>query len=139
MGVNLAERNPLDKIGVIVVEDEALIRNELVEAFPHYGFYAFGAEDAQAALKILAEQAERIRAAFTDVHLPSPMNGLMLGHHIRKTWPWISVLVTSGYGTPEPSHMPAGSRFVLKPYKVSRIAELIKDMVGAAPGDDSHR
>jgi hypothetical protein len=67
------------------------------------------------------------------------MNGLMLGHHIRKTWPWMSVLITSGYGTPDPSHMPEGSRFVLKPYKVSRIAALIKDMVGPSAGDDSDR
>ena len=126
----MAERDAFGKIGVIVVEDEALIRNELVEAFPHYGFHAVGAEDAPAALKVLEGEAPRIQVVFTDVHLPSPMNGLILGHHIRKTWPWISVLITSGYGTPDPSHMPEGSRFVLKPYKVSKIADLIKDMVG---------
>ena len=133
----MAERGAIDKIGVIVVEDEALIRNELVEAFPHYGFYAFGAEDAPAALKILETEARNVRVVFTDVHLPSPMNGLALGYHIRKTWPGISLLITSGYGTPEPSHMPEGSRFVLKPYKISRIAELINDMVRPLPGDDA--
>ena len=126
----MAERDAFGKIGVIVVEDEALIRNELVEAFAHYGFHAVGAEDGPAALKALEGEAPRIQVVFTDVHLPSPMNGLILGHHIRKTWPWISVLITSGYGTPDPSHMPQGSRFVLKPYKVSKIADLIKDMVG---------
>jgi DNA-binding NtrC family response regulator len=126
----VAERDAFGKIGVIVVEDEALIRNELVEAFAHYGFHAVGAEDGPAALKALEGEAPRIQVVFTDVHLPSPMNGLILGHHIRKTWPWISVLITSGYGTPDPSHMPQGSRFVLKPYKVSKIADLIKDMVG---------
>ena len=126
----MAERDAFGKIGVIVVEDEALIRNELVEAFAHYEFHAVGAEDGPAALKALEGEAPRIQVVFTDVHLPSPMNGLILGHHIRKTWPWISVLITSGYGTPDPLHMPQGSRFVLKPYKVSKIADLIKDMVG---------
>jgi DNA-binding NtrC family response regulator len=139
MGVNLAEPDAFDKIGVIVVEDEALIRNELVEAFPHYGFHVFGAEDAPTALKILEKEARHIRIVFTDVHLPSPMNGLMLGHHIRGTWPWISVLITSGYGTPDPSHIPEGSRFVLKPYKISRIAELIKDIVGPPRGGGGDR
>ena len=135
----MAEQNALDKIGVIVVEDEALIRNELVEAFPYYGFHAFCAEDAPAALKILEAEADNIRLVFTDVHLPGPMTGLALGHHIRKTWPRILLLITSGYGTPDPSQMPQGSRFVLKPYKISKIAALIKEMVGAAAGDDSDR
>lgn len=132
----MAERDAFDKIGVILVEDEAMIRNELVEAFPHYGFHGFGAEDAAAALKILETEAENVRLVFTDVHLPGPMTGLALGHHIRRTWPWISVLITSGYGTPDPSHMPEGSRFVLKPYKISKIAEVFKDMVRQSPSDD---
>lgn len=135
----MAEHDAFDKIGIIVVEDEALIRNELVEAFPHYGFHAFGAQDALAALKILEAEAPNVRFVFTDVHLPSPMNGLALGHHIRRTWPWISLLITSGYGTPDPSHMPPGSRFVLKPYKISKIAELIKDMGRRSAGDDGDR
>jgi len=139
MGVDLAERDAFDKIGVVVVEDEALIRNELVEAFPHYGFHAFGAEDAPSALKILEAEAAAVRVVFTDVHLPSPMNGLALGRHISKTWPWISLLITSGYGTPDPSHMPERSRFVLKPYKISKIAELIKDMIRLSPGKDGDR
>src|SRR6185437_337994 len=133
MGGSLAEQSAFDKIGLIVVEDEALIRNELVEAFPRYGFHSFGAEDAPAALKILETEACRIRLIFTDVHLSSSMNGLALGRHIRQSWPWISLLITSGYGTPDPSHMPAGSRFVLKPYKISKVAELIKDMVRLTP------
>ncbi len=137
----MAERDAFDRIGVVVVEDEAMICTELIEAFPHYGFHAFGAEDAPAALKVTSgEEAQRIQVVFTDVHLPGPMNGLALeAHHIRKSWPPISLLVTSGYGTPDPSHMPEGSRFVLKPYKIARIAELIKDMVGRPPGDDGSR
>jgi len=134
--VALAERDALDKIGVVLVEDEAMIRDELVEAFPQYGFHGFGAEDAAAALKILETEAENVRLVFTDVHLAGPMTGLALGDHIRRTWPWISVLITSGYGTPDPSHMPEGSRFVLKPYKISKIAEVMKEMVRPSQGDD---
>ena len=125
----MAERDAFDRIGVVVVEDEALIRGELVEAFSYYGFYVLGAQDATEALKILHEEAPRIQIVFTDVHLPGAMNGLLLGQHVRKTWPWISLLVTSGYGTPDSSQMPEGSRFVLKPYKIGRIAEQIKDML----------
>jgi DNA-binding NtrC family response regulator len=127
----VADLDAIAKIGVVVVEDEALIRDELVEALPYYGFSAFGAEDAATALRILQEEAQRIQIVFTDVHLPGPMNGLMLGSHIRKTWPRISMLVTSGYGTPDLSHMPEGSRFVLKPYKIAKIAEQIREMVRA--------
>ena len=126
----MTERDTFDRIGILVVEDEAMIRNELVEAFSYYGFYVLSAEDAAEALKILHEEAPRIHVVFTDVHLPGPMSGLLLGHHIRKTWPWVSLLVTSGYGTPDPSHMPQGSRFVLKPYKIGKIAEQIKDIAG---------
>jgi DNA-binding NtrC family response regulator len=135
----LAERDGFDKTGIVVVEDEAMIRTELVEAFPHYGFHAFGAEDGPAALKILEMEAPRVRVVFTDVHLPGPMTGLALGHHVRKTWPWISLLITSGYGTPDPLQTPGGSRFVLKPYKISEVAEVIKDMVRRSAGDGGDR
>ncbi len=127
----MTTQHAVDTINVVVVEDEALIRSELVEAFPFYGFHVFAAEDATEAVRILREEAPRIQLVFTDVHLPSPMNGLMLGHHIRQNWPWIAVLVTSGYGTPDAAHMPEGCRFVLKPYKISKIAEQIKELVQA--------
>ena len=67
-----------NKIGVVVVEDEALIRGELTEAFTYYGFDVFAAEDATEAMAILQAEAARIQFVFTDVHLPSPMNGLAL-------------------------------------------------------------
>ena len=135
----MAKRDVFDKVGVIVVEDEPMIRSELVEAFPDYGFRAFGAEDAAAALKILEAEAPGARVVFTDVDLPGPMTGLALGHHIRKTWPWISMLITSGYGTPDPSRMPDHSRFVHKPYTMGELVELIEDIVRSPPGNDGDR
>ena len=41
------------------------------------------------------------------------------------------MLITSGYGTPNVADMPEGSRFVMKPYKISRIADQIRESVQA--------
>ena len=61
-GVTVSDPDANDRIGIVVVEDEAMIRTELVQAFPHYGFRVLGAEDAAEALKILQDEARDPRA-----------------------------------------------------------------------------
>ncbi|HKB00243.1 MAG TPA: hypothetical protein VKD02_05720 [Methyloceanibacter sp.] len=48
---------------------------------------------------------------FTDIDMPGSMDGLSLAHVIRKRWPPIELIVTSGV-----NDMPERARFFSKPY-----------------------
>jgi DNA-binding NtrC family response regulator len=125
----MVDQQKKEGIVVLVVEDETLLRSELIDAFPYFNFEVIAAEDADEGLAILHAQSSRIQALFTDVHLPSAMNGLALARYVHDHWPDIAVLITSGYGTPDAGEMPDDSHFVLKPYRIGKIAAQIKELV----------
>lgn len=121
-----------ESIVVIVVEDEAIIRKVIAEAFVGEGFDVLSAIHAQDAIAILEFEATRVHVLFTDIHMPGDMDGIMLAHHARLHWPWISLLITSGRGYPKTAQMPDGARFISKPYEVDHVVRHIREMAKPA-------
>jgi DNA-binding NtrC family response regulator len=119
-------------VGVILVEDEPLIRMIAESALCDCGFLVFVATDAYEALRILETEAIHIQVLFTDVNMPGAMNGVTLAHYVRRHWPWISELITSGRGSSANTAMPEGSRFIAKPYDLDRVVSQIRNMAEAA-------
>ena len=116
---------------VLVVEDEALIRLSVVDALADAGLSVLEAENATEALALLRTHATDIRALFTDIHMPGPMNGLDLVHLARRHWPWIAVLVASGQARLGPDDLPPGARFLPKPYNEERVIAHIRQAAHA--------
>ena len=70
---------------------------------------------ADEALPILEGRSD-IAVVFTDIHMPGRLDGRALAFEVKRRWPGIGLLVTSGdLGTREP-RLPDGSRFLAKPY-----------------------
>ena len=119
-------------IAVIIVEDESLLRMLAVLAFGEAGFDVIEAANAHEAIDILQHKADELHVLFTDVHMPGELTGVHLANHVRDRWPWISVLVTSGRPQPMSHELPAGARFVPKPYDLTEVAGHIKELAQAA-------
>ena len=102
-------------IHVLVVEDDFLSRLHPVTLVQDAGFTAIQASNAGEAIAIL-ERRKDIRIVFTDIDMPGSMDGLRLAHAIRKRWPPIELIVTSGYFNPREADMPERARFFPKPY-----------------------
>jgi two-component system, response regulator PdtaR len=115
---------------VMVVEDESLIRMGVADYLIAQGLKVLEASDAVEALAILEEEAEGIQALFTDVWMPGVMDGLALSHYVKRHWPWIGLLVTSAHLTLEGAELPAGSRFLPKPYQYPCVMEAISELIG---------
>jgi len=104
---------------VLVVEDEADVREIAVAFLRSLGYKVIAASDAGSALAALAQHAD-IDLLFSDVVLGTGMNGVELAHEARHRRPGLPVLLTSGY---EHSAQESGNRsagdFVLlqKPYR----------------------
>jgi len=115
------------EIGVLIVEDEFLLRADAVEFIEHSGFTVYEASNADEAIKLL-ELHHDIRAVFTDIHMPGTMDGLKLAHYIRERWPPVKLIITSGYARPPAEDIPIGSAFVAKPYRLERVADNLRAM-----------
>ena len=75
---------------ILVVDDEAEVREVLVEYFAAQGYAALGAEDARAARASAA--ARGIDLALVDVHMPGE-DGLSLARHLRERYAGIAIVM----------------------------------------------
>jgi CheY-like chemotaxis protein len=103
---------------VLVVEDEAPIRLNATQMIEDAGYSALETSNADDAIKILSDRRD-IRVVFTDVSMCGSRRGLKLAQAIRRRWPPIHLIVASG--SPTEFDLPAGSRFIRKPYENSRV------------------
>jgi CheY-like chemotaxis protein len=100
---------------VLVVEDEALVRMNAADLIRDLGYEVLEAIDADHAISLL-ETIPEIAILFTDIQMPGSMDGLRLAAVTRNRWPPVALLVTSGQVRPPATELPAGARFVSKPY-----------------------
>ncbi|NVN30232.1 response regulator [Endobacter medicaginis] len=114
---------------VLVVEDETLLRMHSVDFIEAAGYRVLEAADTDTAIAVL-EANPAIRVVLTDVDLPGSMDGLKLAAAIRRRWPPIELIVTSGAVTPQPGDLPERSIFVPKPVDPRRVLSAIDGFIG---------
>lgn len=104
-----------EKVSVLVVEDELLIRLQVVTQLEDEGFEVFEASNADEEIALFSTHST-INLLFTDIDMPGSMDGLKLAAAVRDRWPPVKIIVTSGYRRVEITDMPDGSVFLSKPY-----------------------
>jgi CheY-like chemotaxis protein len=112
---------------VLVVEDEELVREYAVTVFEDAGYVTLEADDARSALELLNERSD-VRAVFTDVQLPGPLDGFELARRVHERWPEILLLVTSGNRTPSKAELPKAGQFIPKPYRADDVLQKINTL-----------
>lgn len=120
--------DPSEKAVVLVVEDEILIREDVIDVLERNGFEAQRAGTVAQALAVLAGRPD-IQAVFTDIQMPGTRDGIDLARHIADRRPEVAVLVTSGRSYAAPHDLPAGSRFLPKPYIPGTVVRILKEMI----------
>jgi two-component system, response regulator FlrC len=81
---------------VLVVEDDAALREALVDTLQAAGLAALPAHDAKSALDLMANQD--IGLVISDVNMPGP-NGYELLSSIKRLHPYLPVVLMTAYGT----------------------------------------
>ncbi len=120
---------PSSGMSIMIVEDEPLIRFNLVDFFEDAGFAVFEAEHAEAAIAVLRGDAT-IRVVITDVDMPGSMDGLKLAHYIRDRYPPTMLFVTSGAVRLTAEDMPADTYFLPKPFDPHGLLQTIERLAG---------
>jgi nitrogen-specific signal transduction histidine kinase/CheY-like chemotaxis protein len=81
---------------VLVVEDNAAVADVTVTLIEQLGYQAVFAENAADALKRL-HSGEKIDLVFSDIVMPGSMDGIALAAEVRRYFPDIPIILTSGY------------------------------------------
>jgi CheY-like chemotaxis protein len=119
---------PISRPAILVVEDEFWIMQDVAEQLEKNGFQVLCARNADEALS-LVEAGREIHLIFTDINMPGGRDGLALAREVRRRWPTIQLLVTSGRNRADDLALPDADTFIPKPYQprqvISRIARLL--------------
>ena len=119
-----------DQIAVLVVEDEPLILMDIAFQLEAEGFKVYEATNAEKAIDLLVVNLD-IRIIFTDIDMPGSMDGLKLAAAVRKRWPPVKIIVTSGARMVEITDLPDGSVFFGKPYDHAAVLGSMRQMLSA--------
>jgi signal transduction histidine kinase len=126
-----AERLGVRGVGtVLVIEDEAAVRELVLDVLAELGLATLSASDGPAALKVLQSDA-RIDLVVTDVGLPG-MNGRALADAARKLRPDLKFLFITGYAENAAlarGFLGPGMAMVTKPFAVDALAARIREML----------
>jgi CheY-like chemotaxis protein len=114
---------------VLIVEDEFLLRMHAVDMIEAAGFEAVEAANADQAIEILEARSD-ITVIFTDIQMPGSMNGLKLVRAVRGRWPPIKIVATSGHVHVSEADLPAGGRFLAKPYSPVQVTGVPRELTG---------
>ena len=115
---------------VLIVEDEFLLRMDAVDMIAAAGFEVLEAANADEAIEIL-ESRRDITVVFTDVQMPGSMDGLKLARAVRGRWPPIKIIATSGHFDISESELPAGGRFLAKPYTFEQVRLTLSEVMAS--------
>jgi PAS domain S-box-containing protein len=105
---------------VLLVEDNAevgVFAKGLIEDLGHSATLANNGEDA---LALLVQSHANFDLVFSDVVMPG-MSGIELGQHIRKLYPELRVVLTSGYSQVLAEQGRHGFELVQKPYSIDSL------------------
>ena len=121
-----ADMEPTDNYPsrVLIVEDEPLIRMSVAGMIEDTGRETVEAANADDAIRVLTHRSD-IGCLFTDVEMPGSMNGYELAHIVHERWPDIAIVITSGRTAPDADDIPAGGRFIGKPYGPRTVARTL--------------
>jgi two-component system response regulator FlrC len=116
---------------VLVVEDDAALREALLDTLRAAGLAALEAADAQAALTLLS--SEDIGLVISDVHMPGA-NGYELLSSIKRMRPYLPVVLMTAYGTV--SQAVAAMRdgatdYIVKPFDAQALIAMARRQLAA--------
>jgi len=114
---------------ILVIEDDASLREVLCTVLQTSGFSVVSAESAEESLPIFA--TERIDCVLADFKLPG-MNGIELLRKVRETMPRVPYVLMTAFGSVAVAveAMKSGATdYISKPFEPSTLATMLRDVI----------
>ena len=114
---------------ILLVDDEDTIREMARTFLETHGYQVIEARDGVDAIEIWQERRNEIDLLITDLVMPHGVSGQELAQQLQLDRPDLPVIYSSGYSPGlfgEDSFLKPDTNFLQKPYRLSRLAELIR-------------
>jgi len=120
---------------VLLVEDEASVRQLVRETLEAGGYKLLEAEDGEVALRVASNHKGPIDILITDVVMPG-MSGQELSQRLCIADPALKVLYLSGYTEDSIVHqgaLEAGTAFLQKPFTLQNLSRKVREVLRSTP------
>jgi DNA-binding NtrC family response regulator len=118
---------------ILVVDDEAPIREALVGTLEANGYRCFTAEDGTDALAVYFSRRDEIDLVLTDLAM-AQMDGVKLSRSLRRFDPQVRIVISSGHIQKEAAQelVALGVRhFLEKPYNADKLLRVLRQALDA--------
>ena len=116
---------------ILLVEDDAEVRNLVRRVLQAQGYTLLEAEEGQEALRLAANHIGPIHLLLTDVIMPG-MNGKLLAENLVQSRPDLKILFMSGYTDNAIVHhgvLDSGINLLQKPFGPVALAQKVRDVL----------
>ncbi len=111
---------------VLLVEDNAEVADVTRAYLEQLGYKVRHASSGQAGLDLI-ESEDAIDIVFSDILMAGGMNGLDMAHIVRRRYPDLAVLLTTGYSSSAQDAVRQGFEVLQKPYDVAALQRALRE------------
>ncbi len=123
---------PVSGSGVILlIDDEAIIRNIAQAQLTYLGYDVFIAEDGETGIELFKKEMERISLVIVDFMMPE-ISGQETLKKILEISPETKVLLSSGFNYQKEQNIllaPGAAGFIQKPYQLPGLSKIISEIL----------
>jgi signal transduction histidine kinase/ActR/RegA family two-component response regulator len=122
---------------VLLVEDDEDVAVAAMTILSMIGYKAQHVPNAGTALALLIG-GERFDLMLSDIVMPGGMSGFELAQKVRQHFPWLPILLSTGYAKPAAEVHQAGFDIIAKPYNAASLLDaIIHARQSAASGESA--
>ena len=115
---------------VLVVDDEATLRQMLKDVLENLGHTVLSATAPDEAIQICRDRQEPIHVMLTDLSLPI-MNGVQLATHVKLLCPDMAIILMSAVpmlNDIDPNTLPPNTKLLKKPFDLTALEDMLSDL-----------
>lgn len=130
-------REPVGKAGVLVADDEHMVRTLLQLGLEREGFEVFLARNNQETIDLYRRHVDEIAVVLLDIRMPD-LDGLQTLESLRQLNPHVRACFMSGENVAcEPEDLlKRGAEYVItKPFHLDHLATILRQMTSRVPAD----
>lgn len=111
---------------ILVVDDEAIMRDLLTDFFEMMDYGVMSAKDGSAAWEMVSEsQPGEYSLIITDINMPK-MGGIELFSHVKSKFPDMPIILMTGYGIEKVRQdVEKAEGFLAKPFELDDLHKLV--------------
>ena len=132
----VADRRPGGSETILLVEDDASVRNPIKRILSRQGYTVLEARDGADALQVLGDATRTVDLVMTDLMMPG-MGGLELIPELLALSRPPRIVLMSGHAGPavtEGVSLPPSTRFLEKPFTLENLLQTVRAALDAPSG-----